>query len=391
LRLNGRASRARIACVACALSLGCAAAKPVTTKTPSPSPLTIWVNEGATPFAKQLQKQSRRPLVLRSLAEITKTRGAVENGAVDKDPPIAELKKQLGEAKVAYRQLHFEVALALLGQTRTSLLRSARRAEDFALLARVLFLRGLCALALADKKTAGQEIAWALRLRKEPIRPGEFSPEVDRFIKATRRAQQAATPGSLSLTSKPTRASVYIDGKHVGRTPLTLQLLPGLHHVRVGYLGRKDKGAAQLISSGRIEGVEFFLQPLDKARLASVRKLLYKKQGWLPNDPLLIADLVARAPLLQKRGDELLIFKRTPKGSLQIICRGSARKRQRCLTRSLFARADQDARKPPRPGPFYTRWWFWTATGVAVLGGVAAGIAGAYAADPSTDLVLRRR
>ena len=51
-------------------------------------------------------------------------------------------------------------------------------------------------------------------------------------------------------------------------------------------------------------------------------------------------------------------------------------------------RVDRPAPDEPSP-PLYRRWWFWTAVGVAVLGGIAVGVAlssGSGSSLPPTEL-----
>ncbi|MGH7745206.1 MAG: trypsin-like peptidase domain-containing protein, partial [Candidatus Dormibacteria bacterium] len=46
--------------------------------------------------------------------------------------------------------------------------------------------------------------------------------------------------GAIAISSAPTGADVYVDGKFVGNTPETLQLSAGQHEIRISMQGQKD-------------------------------------------------------------------------------------------------------------------------------------------------------
>lgn len=51
---------------------------------------------------------------------------------------------------------------------------------------------------------------------------------------------QESESGSVEISSDPSGADIYVDGKFVGETPSTLQLAAGTHHLEVKTAGRKS-------------------------------------------------------------------------------------------------------------------------------------------------------
>ena len=47
-------------------------------------------------------------------------------------------------------------------------------------------------------------------------------------------------PASLQVASRPGGAEVIVDGKSVGRTPLSMEMSPGSHEVRLSLPGFKS-------------------------------------------------------------------------------------------------------------------------------------------------------
>ena len=58
-------------------------------------------------------------------------------------------------------------------------------------------------------------------------------------MKASLEAAQASA-STVSFSSEPNGADIYIDGKFVGQTPATISIQPGPHVVVVKAMGRKN-------------------------------------------------------------------------------------------------------------------------------------------------------
>jgi hypothetical protein len=79
------------------------------------------------------------------------------------------------------------------------------------------------------------------RLRRPPAdtveqEPAAISPAL---MKASLEAAHAAA-STVSFSSEPSGAGIYIDGKFVGQTPATISIQPGSHVVVVKATGRKN-------------------------------------------------------------------------------------------------------------------------------------------------------
>jgi hypothetical protein len=310
-------------------------------------------------------------------------------------------RTELAAGKAAFRELRLEVALAALGRARAALTPIATSPADFALLSTVALVRGRCLLALKRNDEAHRDVAWALRLRGlEPYPKGSLSPEMERFVALTRRSLDSKAPGTLSVDAR-VGARVWVDGVARGKAPLTVQLAPGLHHLRVAHPGSRPQGVLQRVSSGTVARAKVYLRLLSPAeRLARLRatraagKPITLAQLSALDDPRLAGRLWLQ---LQSRAG-------TPRrATLRSLSGTDARTALRCAgptTAAIAGCLDGKLRELERPtsrpnsttkrvassAPFYKRWWFW-----AIVGGVAAGAATGLAVglhDPGTDLAI---
>jgi hypothetical protein len=83
------------------------------------------------------------------------------------------------------------------------------------------------------------------------LRPSAPEPAVP-----ARPAQPAVTTGSLYVDSRPRGATVVVDGKEMGQTPLTLsEVSAGAHVVRIEMTGKKSWTALARVAAGKLERV----------------------------------------------------------------------------------------------------------------------------------------
>jgi hypothetical protein len=83
-------------------------------------------------------------------------------------------------------------------------------------------------------------------MRKTPVAPpggqsgaGASSEQSGALMKASLEAAHTAA-STVSFSSEPNGADIYIDGKFVGQTPATISVQPGSHVVVVKATGRKN-------------------------------------------------------------------------------------------------------------------------------------------------------
>jgi archaellum component FlaG (FlaF/FlaG flagellin family) len=76
--------------------------------------------------------------------------------------------------------------------------------------------------------------------------------------------ERPATPeGSISITSEPSGASVYLDGTHMGKTPISLDdVVSGSHTIKLTKPGYNSKTLTLSLSSGGVENIRELLEPL---------------------------------------------------------------------------------------------------------------------------------
>lgn len=72
----------------------------------------------------------------------------------------------------------------------------------------------------------------------------------------TAPVQQAVTTGTLSISSKPARAKVYVDGVYFGLSPMKIEMDAGVHDVEVkldGYKSASEKVAVRKANTTELE------------------------------------------------------------------------------------------------------------------------------------------
>jgi hypothetical protein len=83
------------------------------------------------------------------------------------------------------------------------------------------------------------------------LRPSTPEPAVP-----PRPAPPVVTTGSLYVDSRPRGATVVVDGKEMGQTPLTLaEVALGAHVVRIEMTGKKSWSSLARVTAGKMERV----------------------------------------------------------------------------------------------------------------------------------------
>ena len=104
--------------------------------------------------------------------------------------------------------------------------------------------------------------AYIFEARKEGYRTTTISPNITTQAKNQNITLDAPTPitGYLNLTSTPKMATVYIDGKDVGKTPLMEELLIGTHEISVQMSGYRKSTQRVTIAENKTENLNISLQ-----------------------------------------------------------------------------------------------------------------------------------
>jgi PEGA domain-containing protein len=174
----------------------------------------------------------------------------------------------------------------------------------------------------------------------------------------------------MKVTSNVTGADVFLDGRKIGRTPLVLMkdLNKGTHVVELKHPGYRD--AKQKVEVGKASGLKVNIK-LEKV-LAQVDDSVSTTKIGSGKDEPGEPTRPAIAPLGHKLSDSKEPIKDTKvlatKKPLEPVAAIS-------LDKPYVPTNDENRTTDPEPivtssSPIYKKWWFWTAIGVVVAGGV---------------------
>ncbi|MBI5478019.1 MAG: PEGA domain-containing protein [Deltaproteobacteria bacterium] len=192
--------------------------------------------------ADELMAATREGLALpgvvlgRELDALVTERLSYPAGRAD-HPLLALVREQVGQAQEEAARARFREAVQRLERLRGVVLQqAAAEAADPRIRPHlhpglVIMLKGLLRLG-----RQGDAESLAVELDRSypdlPVTEREHGPEVATFVKKVRAQRAAHAPLALSIESAPTGASVFLDGRYVGTTPLRLpDVKPGRYRV----------------------------------------------------------------------------------------------------------------------------------------------------------------
>jgi len=190
--------------------------------------------------------RDQRPAVTAAMAAAFRDRGAIRiatdalgeardaaaAGAVAIDTLVRfrRVREQIDEGWRAYHNVQLEFATSRLAAARTDAESLLALPGMPALYADASLRLGAVLAQLGRANEARDAIALALALDPDrPITQLEFSPEVVATVDGVRGQTRPTHP--VHVTSEPPGASVSIDGRDAGRTPLVAELATGQHVV----------------------------------------------------------------------------------------------------------------------------------------------------------------
>jgi hypothetical protein len=158
--------------------------------------------------------------------------------------PLMEADRLLRQGRDAYVQGRFEQAAEQLGQARELLRRAIDSFEEERKAAETLF-RAHMYLAFTLRAQGGDFAPQAVEAMKEALRTfpnlepafSEYGPENIRFYREVKKQMEQAPTARLRVRTPGEQASVYMNGRLVGVTPLDLRrVYPGYYrlHLREG-------------------------------------------------------------------------------------------------------------------------------------------------------------
>jgi hypothetical protein len=200
-------------------------------------------------------------------------------------------------------------------------------------------------------------------LQQEQKLTSERRSEVQQLI-----TEMRALLADVTIYIVPDGASVLLDGRTIGTSPLRPVGIPaGNHVIEVTADGFQPARKEVIVTAGVPMAIELKLAPIPKTGKVHVtasqpmaRVFIDKKEyGFAPIDAELGIgghQLEVSVPGYQVSRSELVV--------------AGGQTRDVAVTLELPA----ETMRPPK---FYEKWWFWTIAGVVVVGGTAAGIAAA--------------
>jgi hypothetical protein len=166
-------------------------------------------------------------------------------------------------AKAEYENLELDSAIDKLNKAMGKLEGGVAYLTDLSLATDILYYLGVCHSFNGDEAKSEEAFlrAYVLAPDKQPD-PDVFPPDViDMFNLAVANVHEIGT-GSLSVSSEPGAAQVYLDGKFMGLTPVTIDnIVAGKHFVRLVSVGHQLGGQTAVVQAGQTQTVNAKLFP----------------------------------------------------------------------------------------------------------------------------------
>lgn len=166
---------------------------------------------------------------------------------------FAVAEKSLAKGREAFTTMDLDVAVEHLDGALTKYERHVDALQDVSKVTDALMLLGGTHLLRGETRTGVQRIKQALAINPqlEPD-PQIFNPDDRKTFSDAAQALLSRPKGDLSITSNPSYAEVYVDGRFAGVTPLALEgLAEGRHYVRVVKDGLRSWGKVLDVKGGK--------------------------------------------------------------------------------------------------------------------------------------------
>jgi len=179
---------------------------------------------------------------------------------------FSEADELVQKASAAYETLDLDPAVEYLANAVSRYEKHAANLIDVKEVASALMLLGAVHILRGEEKTGTDRLAQSVSLYPsvEPD-PKIFNPSMRQLFQRTHDLVVGATKGSLSVTSNPNYAELYVDGVFRGVTPTAVpQLSPGRHYVRLVKDGYRPWGDVVNVVSNREVSHNGVLKPLKR-------------------------------------------------------------------------------------------------------------------------------
>ncbi len=182
----------------------------------------------------------------------------------------AEAQALFAEAQAKYEEFEFETAVTNLEQALELLENGVAYLEDLTLATNVLYYLGVIYMFNMEDKKSNEAFlrAYVLAPDSEPD-PNIFNPEMIQMFKDATQQVYSLGTGSLGVTSEPSSAHVYLDGRYMGLTPVNIDnVVSGKHMVRIVRPGYQFWGTITTVKTGQTQKVNGKLFPaVDAAKI----------------------------------------------------------------------------------------------------------------------------
>ncbi len=385
--------------------------------------------EGQDDTAREVQRIIRDVLIGNENFSLTRADGVLHGRDVVADDALTEAQQLFQNAREAYDNLELDAAAEQFSLAIDAYEEQVAHLDDFADVTDCLLYLG-AARILAGSERSGQSAFGSLLIIDPERRPDPdlFPPPVVQSFESVVSRMRRVRDGSISVTTSPPGADVYVDGVLLGSSP---QEMPGLksgrHYVRAQMQGYGEVGRVVEIRRGREASVSLDLEPTEEGPV--IAELLDQLPGQLEERPDDAIGTVQRVGEIL--GVEILItvvLNSSPEGTSAVmhawdVLRGERLSRQTAgpiegeglavaaeLQEPITDLAsvawsaqnvNQVADVPPveqapigptdpiQPArPFYRTWWFWTIVSAAAVGaglGIGFGVAAANDAPGRTN------
>jgi hypothetical protein len=210
-----------------------------------------------------------------------------------------EAQALFDQAQNDYNEFEFEAAVEKLELALSKLEGGAAYLMDAKLATNILYYLGVIHMFNMEEAKSNEAFmrAYVMAPDQEPD-PDIFNPEmIEMFTDTTKQLYTIGT-GTLSVSSDPGAAHVYLDGRYMGITPLNIDnIVAGKHFVKVVHSGFQYWGSVAEIKSGGTKKVDAKLFPAYNAS-----KVFTLAEG-LPG--LLGKSVDVAAPSLKAMADQL--------------------------------------------------------------------------------------
>ncbi|MBW2260423.1 MAG: PEGA domain-containing protein [Deltaproteobacteria bacterium] len=176
---------------------------------------------------------------------------------------VSQAQSLFDTAKADYENLELDSAIEKLNLSMGKLEGGAAYLTDLSMATHILYYLGVCHSFNGDEAMSSEAFlrAYVLAPDKKPD-PDVFPPDViDMFNIAVSGVHGIGT-GTLSVNSDPGATQVYLDGKFMGLTPVTIDnIVAGKHFVRLVHVGYQLNGQTVVIKTDKTQTINAKLFP----------------------------------------------------------------------------------------------------------------------------------